>query len=54
MLLENHPLMGQTIASIKPSFLAIRPIADCARYNLRIAPENLARAAKAFGSWPAP
>jgi len=50
MLLESHPLTGQPIMSAEPSSLAIQPVADCARYNLRIAPENLARAAKAFGS----
>ncbi|TPJ38568.1 sarcosine oxidase subunit gamma family protein [Mesorhizobium sp. B2-6-5] len=49
MLQERHPLMGQRISLAERSALVIHDAEDCSRFNLRIAPENLRAASKAFG-----
>ncbi|MGE4167622.1 MAG: sarcosine oxidase subunit gamma [Xanthobacteraceae bacterium] len=49
MLQERHPLMGQRISLAERSSLVIHDAEDCARFNLRIAPENLGAASKACG-----
>ncbi|UCI22745.1 sarcosine oxidase (plasmid) [Mesorhizobium sp. B2-1-8] len=49
MLQERHPLMGQRISLAKRSSLTIHDAEDWARFNFRIAPENLGAASKAFG-----
>jgi sarcosine oxidase subunit gamma len=49
MLQERHPLMGQRISLAERSSLTIHDAEDWARFNLRIALENLGTASKAFG-----
>ena len=49
MLQERHPLIGQRISLAEHSALIVHAAEDCARFNLRIAPENLATASKGFG-----
>ncbi|ANN61978.1 sarcosine oxidase (plasmid) [Mesorhizobium loti NZP2037] len=49
MLQERHPLMGQRLSLAERSSLTIHDAEDSSRFNLRIAPENLGAASKAFG-----
>ena len=49
MLQEHRPLMGQRISAAGQSTLDIRTVDDCARFSLRIAPDDADRAASAFG-----
>lgn len=49
MVQEHHPLAGREIAVSRPGTLSIRPVADAARFSLRIAAPGLAEASKAFG-----
>lgn len=49
MLQERHPLMGQRISLAERSSLVVHDAEDCARFSLRIAPENLGAASKAYG-----
>jgi sarcosine oxidase subunit gamma len=49
MLHEYRHLEGGRIAARNTGVLNIERANDCARFNLRIAPENLALASKAFG-----
>ena len=49
MLKEHTPLMAQRISITGTSSLLIQAVEDCARFNLRIAPEHLKLASKAFG-----
>ena len=46
---EHHQLSGRQFVIRKPSSLAVRAIADSARFSLRIDPAELSRASDAFG-----
>lgn len=46
---NHHPLTGRAI-SAPQARVTIRPVEDCARFILRIDPQNLAAASKAWGA----
>ncbi|RIY03668.1 sarcosine oxidase [Aureimonas flava] len=48
MFQERHPLVGRNLSGAGP--VSIRPIENCARFNLRVAPADLAAAAAAWGA----
>ena len=49
MLQEHTPLMAQRISITGTSSLLVEAVEDCARFSLRVAPEHLTVASKAFG-----
>ena len=49
MMHNHHPLTGRVLSDPQ-SRVTIRPVQDCARFVLRIDPQNLAAASKAWGA----
>lgn len=50
MFQERHPLVGRELSVARRTSVAIRALDNCSRFNLRIAPSDLAAAAAAWGS----
>ena len=48
MMHNHHPLVGRVLAG-KQTRVTMRPVEDCARFILRIDPQNLAAASKVWG-----
>ncbi|WP_182084142.1 sarcosine oxidase subunit gamma family protein [Aureimonas sp. ME7] len=50
MYQNHHPPVGRKLASAAGAPVAIRPIDDCARFNLRVDPASLAAVAAVWGA----
>lgn len=50
MMHNHHPLVGRQLAASQGARVTIRPIDDCARFILRIAPQDLAAASNVWGA----
>ena len=49
MMHNHHPLVGRALAGAQAR-ISIRPVEDCARFILRIAPQNLSAASTVWGA----
>ena len=49
MMHTHHPLAGRALSGA-PARVTIRPVEDCARFMLRIDPQDLAAASKVWGA----
>lgn len=50
MFQERHPLIGRKLTAANRAPVSIHSVDNCARFNLRIAPENLAAASGIWGA----
>ncbi len=50
MFQDHHPLVGRRVPSPRTAPVTLQPVENCARFNLRIAPEDLDAASAAWGS----
>lgn len=50
MMHNHHPLVGRQLSGPQSARVTIRPVDDCARFNLRIDAQGLAAASSVWGS----
>ena len=50
MMHNHHPLVGRQLSGLQGARVTIRPVENCARFILRINPQNLPAASKIWGA----